>query len=60
MNGGVEFAAFQDNAKQRPAAMTNNKQENVAVNMNVIKRSGKKCKKFSPQTWADEKFKNLP
>ena len=48
MNGGVEFAAFPANGKQGPAALTNNKQENVAVNVNVIKRSGKKYKKIFP------------
>jgi hypothetical protein len=48
-NGGVEFAAFPANGKQGPAALTNNKQEYVAGNVNVIKRSGKKYKKFHPK-----------
>jgi hypothetical protein len=56
MNGGVEFAAFPANGKQGPAALTNNKQENVAVNVNVIKRSGKKYKEFSPKP---RQMKNL-
>ncbi len=47
--GGVEFATFSANGKQGPAALTNNKQENVNHIQadNVIHRRGVciKCKK---------------